>query len=357
MVFDVGRLPKVMQVSLKRENSFVEEVLTVPVIDEVDVLVCGGGPSGVAAAIAAARQNASVILLERHGFLGGEMTAGLVVSPADTDNKGGIVDEFFGNLRKRNALERNSVFDPEQAKIVLDDMVIESGAKVLFHAYASRPILECGQISGVTAETKQGRIAIRSRIVIDCTGDGDISAAASVPFIMGRKTDGRVQATTMMFRIGGSTFERDYRTQIGDMIRAAIKNDVEHDAVYDNPAYFRIPNTDDGVFGWSHVRKKNPLNAFELSEIEVESRRQIDDIMEFIKEHLAGFQDAYLVQTAVKTGIRESRHILGEYVLTKDDVKTGRQFDDAIVQCSFPIDIHSDEHIQTNVCRLLQHPT
>lgn len=333
-----------MKEFLGDQCAFVTESIKVPVIAESDVVVCGGGPSGVAAAIAAARQGVSVILLERYGFLGGEMTAGLVVSPADTDSKGGIVDEFLGNLRKRGALSNKNVLEPEQTKILLDEMVVSSGARILFHAYASRAILEEGRVTGIITETKQGRVAVKARVVIDCTGDGDVSASANVPFVLGRERDGAVQAATMMFRIGGSSFEREYRAHVRDMARAAMEKG-EQDLFFDTPAYFRLPKSESGIFGWSHVRKKNPIDAFQLSEIELESRKQIGEIMEFIKTRIPVFSNVELVQTAVKTGIRESRHILGEYVLTEDDVKSGREFDDAIVRCFFPIDIHSDEHL------------
>ncbi|MEG1880116.1 MAG: FAD-dependent oxidoreductase, partial [Oscillospiraceae bacterium] len=167
--------------------------------DEVDVLVLGGGPAGVAAAICAARQGAETMLVEQCGCVGGVATAGLM-SHWTGKTQGGFYEEV---LEKSCDCSDKQIINPEKLKAVLFDMLNESMVKVRLYTFASVPILENDRITGVIIESKSGREAVFAKIVIDATGDGDIAARSGVPFIKGREDDHKMQPVTLMFKVGG----------------------------------------------------------------------------------------------------------------------------------------------------------
>ena len=188
---------------------YIHEVLKTQVMGEYDVIVVGGGPAGVGAALAAARNGASTLLIEQHGFLGGMWTAGMVIPIWDWENKGGIMQEIVDGLTadKQTAYSGPLLgFDIEAMKFLLDKMMLNSGVHLLFHTYFSAPLMEGNTVRGVIVENKSGRQAYRAKCVIDCTGDGDVSARAGAAFHVGRQSDGATQPMSLMFKLG----EMDY---------------------------------------------------------------------------------------------------------------------------------------------------
>ena len=202
-----------------------------PVLGEVDVLVCGGGPAGTAAAIAAARTGANTLLVEQYGYLGGMSTAGLVTPHFDPFLNKGLNQELIQRLTTRKAWGApfwRISFDPEQFKMVSEDMVLESGSDLLYHTFAVAAILEGDRMRGAVIETKSGRFAVLAKVVIDCTGDGDIAARAGAPFEKGRPEDNLLQPMTMMFRMGGLTVGTDRRHTTFRRVQKAIEETGHH---------------------------------------------------------------------------------------------------------------------------------
>ena len=250
---------------------YIKETLDTPVSAQYDVVVAGAGPAGVCAAIAAARGGARTLLVERYGFLGGMWSAGFIIPLFDYANKQYIVTEIVDEVKKRGGWGGyyDIAFDFEVMKKVLDDMVTGSGCKILFHTFLAGAYLEGDKVAGVIVQNKSGRSIIRAKVVIDCTGDGDVAAAAGVPFTMGRESDNLCQPVTCMFMIGGLKFHQLHPYHVHDIVMdAARRCGVEFPFSYKRPFILQLPNSDRCVVMWNHVRKKPPTDAVAFSEAE-----------------------------------------------------------------------------------------
>lgn len=351
---------------------------------DADVLVVGGGPAGLGAALGAAQAGARVVLAERYGFLGGNATAALVMplmsfhtrraapapAPVDallpTDHGPGepviagavrtLVERLVaagGALRPSLETGFTVPFDPEVFKLVALDLLDEAGVTYLFHAFAS-DVLGTPRLEGVVFATKSGPLAVRARVVVDGTGDGDVAALAGAPYELGRDFDERVQPMTLMFRMveferrAFSAYVKAHPTQwrgvhgLYDLIREATRAGV-----------LELPREDILFFGTPHEREvsvnstrvTNVLgtNVFDLTRAEWESRRQMRQIVAFLRRYVPGFEQSYLAQSGVQIGVRETRRVVGEYRMTADDVLGARRFADVIARGTYPIDIHNPE--------------
>lgn len=331
----------------------IRETLDTPVSGEYDVVVVGAGPAGVCAAIAAARGGARTLLVERYGFLGGMWSAGFIIPLFDFSNKKYIVTEIVDEVKRRGGWGGyyDIAFDFEVMKKVLDDMVTGSGCKILFHTFFAGAYVEDGCVCGVFVQNKSGRSLIRAKTVIDCTGDGDVAAAAGVPFTMGREEDGLCQPVTCMFMIGGLRFTQLHPYHIRDVVNDAAKAcGVALPFSYERPFVLQLPNCDRCVVMWNHVRRKPPTDAEAFSEAELESRREIHQIMDYLKKYVPMFKDTELIMIAPQTGVRETRHIHGLHTLTRDECVEGTQFDDGICDVEFAMDLHlPDKNEQDNI--------
>lgn len=327
-----------------RIQSIVEVSHTLPVLGEVDVLVCGGGPAGTAAAIAAARSGVKTLLIEQYGYLGGMSTAGLVTPHFDPFLNKGINQELMDRLEIHNAWGApfwKISFDPEQFKMVSEDLVLESGSDLLYHTLAVASILEGNRMRGVVVETKSGRFALLAKVVIDCTGDGDIAARAGAPFNKGRPGDLLLQPMTMMFRMGGVKWVQTEGTQLYTLIQKALQETGHHFRLaFERPWAIHLPNRNEVAVQLVHVRGVDATDARDLTCAEIEGRRQTRAVVNFLIHNVPEFHNAYLIETAAQVGIRETRRITGDYILTLDDVRAGRKFDDGIATVSFGVDIH-----------------
>ena len=332
---------------------YIKESLETPVSGSYDVVVVGAGPAGVCAAIAAARNGAKTLLVERYGFLGGMWSAGFIIPLFDFENKQYIVREIVDEVKKRGGWGGyyDIAFDFEIMKKVLDDMVTGSGCEILFHTFLAGAYLEGDKVAGVIVQNKSGRSIIRSKVVIDCTGDGDVAAAAGVPFTMGRESDNLCQPVTCMFMIGGIKFRQEHPYHVHDIVmEAAEKCGVEFPFSYKRPFILQLPNSDRCVVMWNHVRKKPPTDAKAFSEAELESRREIHSIINYLKTYVPMFKDIQLISIAPQTGVRETRHIHGLHVLTCQECVEGTQFPDAICNVNFAMDLHlPDKNEQDNI--------
>lgn len=351
---------------------------------ETDVLVVGGGPAGIGAALGAASAGAAVVIVERYGFLGGNATVSLVMpwmsfhtrrpqpprlggtSLLPTDHGEGepvvagkhieVIERLIkagGALAPSKDTGYTVPFDPEVFKVTALDLLDEAGVKYLFHAFASG-VLDSDGRPGVVFETKGGPLVVRAAVVVDCTGDGDVAAAAGAPYEVGRETDELVQPMTLMFRMVG--FDRP------DFARYVDANPEQWrgvlglwDLVEQATAagHLDLPREDILFFGTTHdhevavnstrVTGLLGIDPWDLTVAEAVSRRQARQISEFLCRYVPGFNAAYMAQSGVAVGVRETRRIAGDYQLTADDVLTARKFDDVIARGTYPVDIHNPE--------------
>ncbi len=342
-----GLIPPV--VSIDPGRSVVEEApRKTPVAAAVDVLVVGGGPTGVGAALAAASEGAKTLVVERHGMLGGMWTAGLL-NPLFEPARGWWVERLVSRLRQAGGWREHPkfpVFDTEVLKYTLEQMLAETGVDFWYHVQAADPLVIDAQVRGVLLEGKSGRQAVLAGTVIDCTGDGDIAARSGVPFQFGRPVDGLAQPMTLMFEVEGIGALGPETQNILKILTTAIHDHelpirlpygkVPHGAPYLIPP----PAPGVGAIQATHVYRYDATDTRQLTRATVEARAQVHEIFMKALQKVPGLENIRLCQTAPSLGIRESRHMEGQYTLNADDVTAGRRFDDAVVSCAFGCDIH-----------------
>ncbi len=338
-----------------------------------DVIVVGGGTAGACAAIAAARQGARTLCLEQFGFLGGSQTGALVVPMMGFQTSRevlvrGLNEEIIFRCEAWAPGQDGIWFDPETVKNVLEEMALEAGVELLYHCQFAEPILDGSCLTGVYALSKSGRTPYFAAQVIDCSGDADVASRAGAPCVSGREGDGMNQAASLRFTMGNVDLETlgGFLTEISGTPHAppklqfgfsrglgtaphleAIVNQAEADGVL-SPAEggyvqaFSVPGRPgEMAFNCPRITHVNGARAEDLTRCEVLGRQRIRKVMEFCRRYLRGFDEAYLASTAPMVGVRETRRIVGEYVLTADDVLQARKFADAIAKNRYPIDIHN----------------
>ncbi|MBW3097206.1 FAD-dependent oxidoreductase [Pseudohoeflea coraliihabitans] len=337
-----------------------------------DVLVAGGGMAGIAAAVAAARTGAEVTLVERGGTLGGVATAGLMCSFMGVDRSiiGGIMWEFLDRLKAVGGSIEGlyTPFDPELFKTVALEMVSEAGVRLLLHSWVLDSVVENQRIEGVRFVTKSGIKTISAKVVVDCTGDGDVAASAGAAF-ESRRPDGNAgQPMTLMFRMGNVDTKQlieYYKANPDEFYQEPMKCLLEEDR--DPPLFVfagffslikkakesgglylaresmglqALPNTGQILVNATRVQGLDAVDAGDLTKAEVDARKQAASVVRFMKDNLPGFADAHLIDTAASIGVRESRRIIGRYMLTKEDILAERRFESAVARNFFPMDNH-----------------
>ena len=321
------------------------------------VVVVGGGPAGLAAATTAARRGVETVLIERYGFLGGMGTAGLVNpfmmwNPSQGQLVGGVFEETVDRMAAKGGYggtRQPYAFDPEVLKVVADEMCLDAGVQVRLHTLFASVEMEGSRIASIATESKSGRETLSADLYLDCTGDADLAFRAGVPCEIGREGDGLTQPMTLNFRLANVDVERmPPRAEINRLYDAA-KAEGRVDCPRENVLLFFAVQPDVVHFNTTRVTGKSGVDAGDLTQAEVEARRQTHQLVRLLVGEVAGFEHAYLQQTAVQIGVRESRRIRGEYVLTADDVLGARKFLDGIARCSYPIDIHSPSGAGTDI--------
>ena len=337
-----------------------------PVLADVDVCVVGGGAAGSTAAIAASRRGATVLLIDRLPFLGGTSTAVLdtfygFFTPGERPRKvvGGVADEVVAGLRRLGpVVERPNTYGagtgitylPDHLKVVWEDEVIRSGARVLLHATLQDADVDDGRVTAILVATRAGLARIRARIFIDASGDADLCAAAG----LGYETAGAVesaQTLTTTFRMANVDLDRRRTISKADlharMAEAVASGDYE------------LPRRDgsdhitpvDGVTATVMTRLESTRPASDgrivdvtdpwfLTEVEMAGRRQVLDYARFLRDQVPGYEAASLVAVGTQIGVRETRRVFGDARLTADDVLEARRFDDQIGLCGAPIEDH-----------------
>ncbi len=329
-------------------RSVLEAPRRTPVAADVDVLVVGGGPTGVGAALAAARAGARTLVVERHGMLGGVWTAGLLNPLFDFQRKGWVVADLIERLKRAQvwqAWKFSWTFDIEAMKLLLEAMFAEAKIASWYYSFAADAIVEQGRLRGVIVESKSGREAVLAKVVIDCTGDGDVAARAGVPYQLGRLGDSLCQPMTLMFEVQGvdGYLQKD-TAQLYEQMNAAIARHklpvkLPFGKVNYAPWIINVPRAGAADVQATHVYQMNPLDTRDLTRATVEARRQADMLVQVMR-HIPGLENMRLVQTAPAIGVREARHLAGRYQLNLEDLRAGRRFDDAVTFCGFGVDIH-----------------
>ncbi|MBQ2676148.1 MAG: FAD-dependent oxidoreductase [Clostridia bacterium] len=317
--------------------------------DKFDLIVVGGGLSGTMAAIAAAREGAKVLLVEKYGFLGGMITSGLVTPFMTYYEKGSRklanAGLFLNMLERVNALSgstephKGSVLE-EYLKIVLDRMTKEYGVKVLFHSQLCGVDVENGTINSITVATVSGNIKLYAKTFIDATGNADLSAFAGMQYKQGRDQDGLCQPMTLCFRLTHVDWDRyDWN------LMQKLYKEKQIEGVITNPRedvlIFRYPINDIMHFNSTRIVGKNPVDIEDYSEAEMIAREQMLELFRLVKDNVPGFEDSQIVISAPELGIRESRRVVGHYEITADDILGTTKFEDAIARGTYEIDIHN----------------
>jgi hypothetical protein len=348
------------------EQFITEPAQDIRILTEAEVVVVGGGPGGHSAAIAAARNGANVVLVERYGHLGGMATGGIVIQiPHMSDgsenqqiagltqewidrldpiggvlvprrNEIGSTDEklikywrrFFGNT-KDGKIEYTAWVDPELLKCVLNDMAEEDGIKLLLHSWGTRAIVEDNTVKGVVFESKSGRQAVTGKVIIDGTGDGDLLPSAGAEWEGGFDPSLRSSMLALVFRIGNGDYQKycDFREDYPEKVQELAKELAE--VAGTRLAPFPTPRNDVmWVNNW--IPNLDNLNVEHLTELEVSMRKIMRKGHEFMKKNIPGFENSFILDTASQTGTRGGRRVVGETRLTEEDLKTGKKYEDTI---------------------------
>ncbi|HEY8416521.1 MAG TPA: FAD-dependent oxidoreductase [Limnochordales bacterium] len=329
----------------------------IPVRLAADVAVVGGGAAGVNAAVAAARLGLDVLLVERHGYLGGTSTGVLdtfygFFTPGAIPKRvvGGIPWEIVQKLLARRAaiMRPNTygagmgvTYNPTVLKFVYDELAEAAGVRLLLHSFCTDVLMAGDAITGLVVDGKQGLFAVKARVIIDASGDADVAARAGAPLEQAG-VDGPVQSATTTFTLGGVDVERARavpRRELEALMREAHTS-----------GRYRLPRQEGSVHITPHpgvmVANMTRMPAVDgtdpvsLTAAEVEGRRQVQEYVRFLVENVPGYERAFLLGVSTHVGIRESRRIIGEYRLTADDVLSARKFPDGIAQCGAPIEDH-----------------
>jgi len=331
----------------------------IPVLREVDVCVVGGGPGGLGAAVTAARQGVSVLLVERYAGLGGMAWQGEVEPFMPNHASGKTLDRpIYGEWREAMyrylppKQRQTTAFDPEArewvqmliskdtAMLAAEDLCLAAGVRLLYHHTLCDVVKRDGRIEAAVFQSKSGLAAVKAKIFVDGTGDGDLSMLAGCPFEYGNE-DGFCQPMTLCFKLCDIDVARMPKREEINAVYQKAKESGELSCPRENILIFGTLESDVIHFNTTRVIKKNATLAAELSEAEVEARRQMRQILDFMRKRVAGFEEARIHSVATHIGVRESRRIRGRQYLTVADFEQARKFPDAIARVSYPIDIHN----------------
>jgi len=309
-----------------------------------NLIVVGGGIAGVAAAVSAAREGLSVLLIEKFGALGGAMTNSLVYPfmkhRMRHDDRLALSAGIFSEMKKRHQAYHDLSWETYQ--FVFDDMTTEAGVEVLFHSTVFSVETDGRSICSVRVATRMGVLDFTADYFIDATGDGDLIALSGCDFQLGRESDGYCQPMTTCFRVCGVDTDRYFAEE--DDLQVKYKEYQAQNKLInprENILCFKGPGYGVLHFNTTRVVKHDPTNAFDVSRAEILARKQINEMLTFLKENSTAFEHASLVSVANHIGIRESRKLKGVHILTTDELKNCVQFEDSIALGNYDIDIHN----------------
>lgn len=316
-----------------------------------DVLVLGSGPSGFAAAYTAAKNGANVIIVEQSGDVGGISTSGLM-----SHWTGSCASPLYHEILRRSSKKNEGEFknkivdliDPEKLKTLYLEMLAETGCKLMLYSFAEDAICDNDKVLGATVINKSGRTAIYAKVTVDATGDGDIAARAGAEFALGRKDDNKMQPATLMFKVGGvdyeravflGSFESTYETPNGELQDLA-KQHIPYPAGHILTYKTTLPGI--VTCNMTNAIDIDGTVADDLTKATLTCRRQMDDIIKYLRNYVPGYEKCFVVSSASLIGIRETRHFKGKYTLNEQDILEAKVFDDYVVKdACFNFDVHN----------------
>lgn len=338
----------------------IRQTRDIPVAGNYDVVVCGGGPAGFIAAIAAAREGAKTAIIEQYGFFGGMATAGFVnpISVFSYNGRqvtGGIPWEFINALKDAGGAEiesplKNVAFDPERYKLIAQRMVLDAGVDIYMHSYLTGCLKDGDRITHVVIDNKNGAESLGAKIFIDCTGDADLAAMAGVPML---ESEGRpLQPLSSYFIMGGVRLdtpmmqEAIHHNRQGvncqcDSVRERLmaRKDELNIPEFGGPWF--CPTLQPGVITVNVTRASaDACDNRSFSQAECRLREDAFKMAGILRDNVEEFRDSYLISVSTQAGIRESRRIRGVHILSGEEYLTSTRFDDSISKCAHPIDIH-----------------
>jgi hypothetical protein len=344
----------------------IRETLETKLCYEADVVVVGGGPGGHSAAVAAARNGARTVLVERYGHLGGMATGGIVIQIPHMSDGGkepqiaGLCQEwldrldliggslhprmsdlgstdpalvkkwqrFMGNVNK-GRIEHTAWVDPELTKCMLNNMVEEAGIKLFLHSWGTRAIVEGGKVQGIVFESKSGRQAILGKVIIDGTGDGDLLPSAGAEFDGSYDRKVRSSMLALVFRLGNCDYQKycDFKESQPQKFEELMKELTRVAGTRLLP----LPSPRNDVLWVNNwIPDLDCTNVEDLTKLEVEMRKIMLRGHDFMKKNIPSFENSFILDTASQTGTRGSRRLIGEYFITQEDLQNGKKFDDTI---------------------------
>ncbi len=340
--------------------TYFENGRELPIIASVDVLVCGGGPAGIGAAIRAGRMGVKTMVVESQDCLGGVATAGMM-SHWGGRSSSKIMVELWD--RTREASIKTFGYAPENVdggvasgnwihheaqKIVLNEMALEAGVEILYYTMVCGAVVEDNRLKGVIVENKSGRSVIMAKYVVDATGDGDVAYHAGVPYFKGREGDGKMQPCTLMFKVGGvdysravflAGFESTYETPKGEL-QALAKKLLPFPAGH--VLLYRQPTPGTVCCNMTNAIEIDATDGASLTKAVLTCRSQIGPIIDFLHEYVPGYENCWLMSAGSLIGVRETRHFEGEQSLTADDILQAKIYDNWVVRRAyFNFDVHN----------------
>lgn len=316
-----------------------------------DVLVLGSGPAGFAAAYDAAKNGADVILVEQCGDVGGISTSGLM-----SHWTGSCGSPLFAQILRRSAQKNEGAYaneiteliDPEKLKTLYLEMLDEVGCRLMLYTFAMDAICNGDKVCGASVINKTGQYDIYAAVTIDATGDGDIAAKSGAAFVLGRESDHKMQPATLMFKVGGvdtdravflGSFESTFETPNGEL-QALAKQHLPHPAGHILTYRSTLPGV--VTCNMTNATGIDGTNAEDLTQATLICRRQMEDIVQYLRRFVPGYENCFLLSSASLIGIRETRHFKGRYTLTEQDILQARVFEDYVVKDAFfNFDVHN----------------
>jgi len=338
-------------IAFDNKSKTVSEVLNTSIVESYDVIVCGGGPAGIAAAICAARNGAKTCLIELYGCLGGIWTTGLLSNIIDYQNKTGIMAEIIDTLNRSNAQIHASTYDSEAMKLILEQMCLDAGVHIRLYTRVVAAVKKGRRLVSIITESNSGREAWKASCFIDTTGNGDLAARANCNFEVGNPKSGKTQSMSLMAIISGV----NQKDVAGTFLDGCISNPqnkenlrVEIEKLGFSPSYV-IPTliairSDLMALMANHEYGVSAIDAQQMSDATLHSRAEVNKIIDGLRSLGGIWKDIRLVVTGSQIGIREGRRIKGLYYLTKEDLQNGAKFDDAVCRVTYMADIHSLDH-------------
>ena len=332
-------------------QTYHENAKELPIAGDYDVIVAGSGPAGTAAAVMAGRMGAKVLIIEWNNAIGGISTSGMmshwtgsVTSPMYTEILQRSSDMNEGEQKGKI----QQFINPENLKTVYLDMLKDANVDVLLYTFVCGVVMEGDQLTGVITESKSGRRVFRSKVVVDGTGDGDVAAFAGVEYHKGRESDGKMQPTTLMFKVAGvdmsravllGSFESTYQTEKGEL-QALAKEHIPYPAGH----LLAYKSTLPGIVtcNMTNCTDIDGTKAEDLTRAEIVCRSQMPAIVKYLREFVPGFENCYIISAGSMMGVRETRHFKGMYTLNENDILTAKVFDDWVVRgAHFNFDVHN----------------